>query len=193
LEIASSGDLRVFITTSQLFCLTTHPCLGCQERPDLGKLALLLRGRRRCLGLDILYASTSPETIELRAAVVALQGIEANKFAVFDGFVTVGVLTATSGARWFWCGDYCCSHIGPFISEARGTKRGLVTRWRTWVPLRSCLLVSNTAYAARHPNLSAQYFARKVGSSGDYLILNCSRPHGEQWGKCFRLTSSLIG
>ena len=56
--------------------------------------------------LDVFYASTSPETIELRAAIVTLHGFEGNKVTVLDAFVAVGVLTATSRAGWFWCCYY---------------------------------------------------------------------------------------
>ena len=56
--------------------------------------------------LDVFYASTSPETIELRAAIVTLHGFEGNKVTVLDAFVAVGVLTATSRAGWLCCCYY---------------------------------------------------------------------------------------
>ena len=56
--------------------------------------------------LDVLYASTNPEAIEPRAAIVTLHGFEGNKVIVLNAFVAVGVLTSTSRAGWLSCCYY---------------------------------------------------------------------------------------
>jgi hypothetical protein len=101
-----------------------------RDRSDLGTFALLLRRGRWFLMLDVLYASTSPEAIELRVAVVTLHGFEGNKVTVLDAFVAVGVLTATSRAGWLWCCyyfhkvEYCAGQFDGKVLLNRGGGSG---------------------------------------------------------------------
>src|SRR5712692_2479922 len=68
-----------------LFVQSRHIVAG-----EIGTWALLLRLGRRCLRLDVLYASTSPEAIELRVTVITLHGFEGNKVTVLDAAIAVG-------------------------------------------------------------------------------------------------------
>src|SRR6266849_4446255 len=88
-----------------LFVQSRHIVAG-----EIGTLALLLRLGRRCLRLDVLYASTRPEAIELRATIVTLHRFEGDLVAVLNSDVAVGVLTAASRTDWFWCSYYFCFH-----------------------------------------------------------------------------------
>jgi hypothetical protein len=149
---------------------------------NVGTFALLLRHRRWCLGLDVLDASTSPKAIELRAAVVAFHGFEANKVTVLDAFVAVGVLTATSRTGWFAAAIIAVLILVLLLAkrEAPTHCSGLVT-----VVDSGCLVDQGCWYlilrgCVRCPNLSAQYFASPCRSGrrvlcGQLLLLVSSR------------------
>lgn len=96
---------------------------------DVSTVALLLLLGRICLRLDVLNASTNPEAIEGRAAIVTLHRFEGYLVTVLDTRIAVGVLSAASGADWFGGSYYFCTHITPVSAKREAPKHcsGLVT------------------------------------------------------------------